>query len=281
MKNWRHGTRSDKQAVEAFLRRFEPDTTAIIDRTFLSTDSEPDNWWQDLWLYGQDEVLGVLYTNRFGLCMPFFPSLDRCREASRDTSNGPYQPFALVGRDSDTLNLINRWAPPQLHWHYLSFSILFEDIKNWASEHTSKLRGINCRLARPEDLDKLLPLECDYQREEVLTPGMVLYIDGARVSLEKAIKQQRIFLAEVGTEIVAKASVNASGWKYKQIGGVFTKKMWRNHGVASSLMNFLVQSILEEGRGLTLFVKRENLPALRVYGKLGFKPRCSYSIIYY
>jgi predicted GNAT family acetyltransferase len=42
-----------------------------------------------------------------------------------------------------------------------------------------------------------------------------------------------------------------------------------------------IYSLVSEGRGVTLFVKKNNAPACKLYLSLGFKKRGDYRITYY
>lgn len=291
---WRRARLADYGTVTTYCRAHEPDTVGLSDRLFTGIDRDLGQWWQHLYLFGSEPVEGMLYANQFGLFLPSFPRLDIARNAARTRIDLPL-PYALVGRDQDTLCFLRTWQEPKLHWHYHSLAIeapLAAPIPieggkggNLALNLTRfspiSQGGLTIRPAQAADLDRLLPLECEYQQEEVLASGMMLNVDALRASLGRSIIHGRTLVAELGTELAAKACINALGFSYAQIGGVFTRKHWRNHGIASALMKFMVQAILEEGMGLTLFVKRDNMPALRVYEKLGFHPRGAYSIVYY
>lgn len=288
---WERAREDKLGIVSSFCKAWEPSTCSLSDRLFTGMEADRNHWWKHLYLYGGDNIQGLLYANQFGLMLPFFPRLEDARLAARMNLAVPL-PYALVGRDQDTLCFLRTWHEPRLHWHYHSLSIdrpVPSVTDRFALTHDFDLLGhqavqsggLIIRPARMKDLDRLLPLECEYQQEEVLAPGMQLNVDALRVSLGKSLEHGRTVLVELGSEIAAKASINALGFSCAQIGGVYTRPHLRNHGLATALMKFMVQAILEEGMGLTLFVKRDNLPALRVYEKLGFRPMGAYSIVYY
>jgi predicted GNAT family acetyltransferase len=131
------------------------------------------------------------------------------------------------------------------------------------------------------DLDTVLPLQCAYEVEEVLAPGMPLRTDASRLILRQQITRGLVTIVQAGAQIIAKAGLNATGSRYAQIGGVYTLPQWRNQGIASQLMKLLVQAMLACGWGGSLFVKTHNTPALRVYRKLGFQEQGSFSVVYF
>lgn len=61
---------------------------------------------------------------------------------------------------------------------------------------------------------------------------------------------------------------------YAEIGSVCTRPDRRGHGYASSLVSTLIQRITKRYETPFLHVRTENVEAIHVYEKLGFKTRC-------
>jgi predicted GNAT family acetyltransferase len=61
---------------------------------------------------------------------------------------------------------------------------------------------------------------------------------------------------------------------YTEISAVCTHPDYRARGYASSLVSALTQKITERAEIPFLHVSKENVGAIRVYEKLGFKTRC-------
>ncbi len=137
------------------------------------------------------------------------------------------------------------------------------------------------RRAGPTDTRKLLPLQIAYEREEVLLPNRVLNTEATRRQLRSDLKQQLVFVAEVGGTPIAKAGTNARGFRYDQIGGVFTDPRYRNLGVAALLMDVLMRRVRQDGKAVCLFVKTANHAARRMYRNLGFDQGEEFVISYY
>jgi len=55
------------------------------------------------------------------------------------------------------------------------------------------------------------------------------------------------------------------------IRGVYTAPECRGKGYATSICSAIVQTLLEQGKEVFLYVSKENQPAVKVYRKLGFK----------
>jgi predicted GNAT family acetyltransferase len=81
--------------------------------------------------------------------------------------------------------------------------------------------------------------------------------------------------------VVAKAGTNARGFGVDQIGGVFTLEKLRNSGIAFRVMEELLRQVFAHKDMACLFVKKDNLPALALYKRLGFATADSYRISYF
>ncbi|PSN91933.1 hypothetical protein B9Q03_02840 [Candidatus Marsarchaeota G2 archaeon OSP_D] len=55
------------------------------------------------------------------------------------------------------------------------------------------------------------------------------------------------------------------------IGGVLTSGEFRNKGFASSVVSSLTENIVKKGKVASLYVREDNIPAIHVYAKIGFK----------
>ena len=93
-------------------------------------------------------------------------------------------------------------------------------------------------------------------------------------AVKEQIRRSRHFGILVGKELAAFASsvpsrITEGLW---WVGGVYTKPRYRGRGFATSLVSKAVEVAFEEGaRRVSLFALTENLPAKRVYGKVGFR----------
>jgi GNAT superfamily N-acetyltransferase len=142
-------------------------------------------------------------------------------------------------------------------------------------------RGLDIRRATEADADSLLELQCLYEVEEVLVPGHAQNRQLSRSLLATSLREQCLFCASDGRQMVAKAGTNGSAWNLVQIGGVYTLPGWRNRGIGEHLMEALLAEIADQGFGASLFVKRRNAAALRLYDKLGFETIGELVIAYY
>ncbi|MDQ4077023.1 MAG: GNAT family N-acetyltransferase [Chloroflexota bacterium] len=97
--------------------------------------------------------------------------------------------------------------------------------------------------------------------------------EARRRALRSALMDEwrRIFLAEtLDGKVVASAQTSAEGNEMAVIGGVVTHPAYRGHGYATAATAHLCAALLPEGKEPYLFYRRDNVPAARVYEKIGF-----------
>jgi len=83
------------------------------------------------------------------------------------------------------------------------------------------------------------------------------------------------FGIKVDDELVSIGSSRLTEWA-GLIGVVATYEKHRNKGYATSVVSSLVKRILEKLSPAMIFVLADNLPAIRAYTKIGFKPYKTY-----
>jgi len=80
-------------------------------------------------------------------------------------------------------------------------------------------------------------------------------------------------------QLVAMAGERLRPLGHTEISAVCTHPEYRGRGYASSLVSTLIQKITKRGEIPFLHVRTENVGAIRVYEKLGFKTRRMINII--
>jgi GNAT superfamily N-acetyltransferase len=63
------------------------------------------------------------------------------------------------------------------------------------------------------------------------------------------------------------------------IGAIATDERYRNMGFATSVVSSLVQKILKNSPIALIHVRKDNVPAVRVYSKVGFEPYKQYLVV--
>lgn len=137
------------------------------------------------------------------------------------------------------------------------------------------------RTASPADTDSLFTLQRGYELEEVLLEDSIFDIRLCLQNLKSLLKRETVLVAYHQGLPVAKAGTNARGYRFSQVGGVYTLPEYRGRGIGRYLMALLARREWDQGRALALFVKKTNLPARSLYHRGGFKRMGDFRITYY
>jgi len=137
------------------------------------------------------------------------------------------------------------------------------------------------REAQKSDLDALAVLQAGYEQEEVLPRGSVFYPAVSRLNTEKIFTSEQILVAELDGYLVGKINTSALTYTRFQVGGVFVHPDYRGRGIAQRMTAEFTRMLIGQGRGVTLFVKKLNPAAQKVYRRLGFSFLADYRITYY
>ena len=131
------------------------------------------------------------------------------------------------------------------------------------------------------DLNSITPLQAAYEMEEVIPAGSSFNPAASRIATAKMIAGGKIFAAEINGRFIGKIHVNAVSFTRYQVGGVYVHPEFRGMGIAGKMTAEFITLLLSECRGITLFVKKNNAPARRLYAGLGFSVKGDYRITYY
>lgn len=140
--------------------------------------------------------------------------------------------------------------------------------------------GALVRRCGVEDADILFPLQEGYEREEVLAREDLFDREASMKAFRATLGRQRVFAAESGGIVAAKAGTNAIGLGWSQIGGVYTIPSMRGQGLARALVRRVAEDRLAAGQRSALFVKLENECAKKAYIAAGFVPDVRFRISY-
>lgn len=132
-----------------------------------------------------------------------------------------------------------------------------------------------------DDLELLFDLQKQYITKEVAPIGKQVSDLEVKISLRNILKNQLVFALFDDGKLVSKSNTNAIGWNFIQIGGVFTHPFYRKNYYAWNLLKILCDRIQKNDKKICLFVKEKNLPAIKLYQKLGFSETNSFEIAYF
>lgn len=137
------------------------------------------------------------------------------------------------------------------------------------------------RVPQMIDIDEMAPLQAAYEKEEVLPKGSVFSPASSRINTANIIAKGQVLSAQINGKLVGKINVSAVSFTRFQVGGVYVHPSFRGQGIGRKMAFEFISSLISQGRGVTLFVKKSNTAARRLYASLGFTIRNDYRITYY
>lgn len=167
-------------------------------------------------------------------------------------------------------------APKTIYnYHLMAYNGLKNTTKNTISL-PDRFALRNCSLV---DADALYPLQKAYHIQEVLPQGESFSEKNCHIILQNILLEQTVYaiIEKTSNLIVAKAGSSATGLKWVQIGGVYTRPEYRNCGFARYLVQYLAE---KSNKNTVLFVKKDNMPAIAAYKKADFSDIGEYRICY-
>ncbi len=117
------------------------------------------------------------------------------------------------------------------------------------------------------ELDRLLKLYIKFYEEMALGP---ITREQIQVILNRSAKHGATYGIYRGDELVSFASGNRVLKDVANMAPVYTSPGSRSRGYATSACSALVGEFLTNNERMILFISENNIPALRVYGKIGF-----------
>jgi ribosomal protein S18 acetylase RimI-like enzyme len=131
------------------------------------------------------------------------------------------------------------------------------------------------------DLDQMAAIQAAYEKEEVLPKNSSFSPAASRVNIANIIMREHVLAAEINGLLVGKINISQVSFTRYMIGGVYVCPEFRRQGIARRLTADFVHGIVSQGIGVSLFVKKSNLAARKLYAGLGFQVLGEYRINYY
>jgi ribosomal protein S18 acetylase RimI-like enzyme len=230
------------------------------------------------------EVGAALMLTRTGVALPVFDGLAAFEMAPGERTTLLFERFlsrihSVMGMKPCVLTF--EAAVAKQPYASVDYHMMVRDLRGWAPSPETAPRTVSVRKAFPEDTDAIFPLQKSYELEEVYLDPRTFDDRRCRSLLRRGLREEAIYVVEMAGVPVAKAATNARGFTTDQIGGVFTRRDLRHRGLARVAMEALMQHIARDKTHACLFVKKPNLPAIRLYMGLGFSIRGEYRISYF
>jgi ribosomal protein S18 acetylase RimI-like enzyme len=281
---WKKLQKSDMPQIEAFLRKREKFCVSAISRLNAGITDE-------VWAVEKDSAISALLFYGKRLLYPVFAfsptELSAEKSSIEDLPLPLFFPQMLkseyfhacqgLAKDMILLEgvLRKKGFTPIVCYDY-ELRQLAGNVPQQAAREDLKVRK-----ATMADAGELFVLQANYEKEEVMPPGAQFDPALCRKTVEHIIEENMLLTAEYKGRLVGKVNINAQSWNYLQIGGVYVLPEYRGLGIAQAMTAALVRELSPFNKLFTLYVKKANLPALRVYDKLGFVIIEDYRISYF
>ena len=128
-----------------------------------------------------------------------------------------------------------------------------------------------CMQPPPEMAAKLLPLQIQYEMEELGVQRSEIHSLRVKAALKRRLERKEITAMFQGSEPVAMAAVNARFEHTCQIGSVFVVPACRGRGFGRSIISAHVERLFNKYEKIALFVDIHNRRAINIYKKIGFR----------
>jgi RimJ/RimL family protein N-acetyltransferase len=138
-------------------------------------------------------------------------------------------------------------------------------------EHPPETGRTGLRPATLDDLELLLPACAKAHHEEIGLDPLVRDRDGFRWRTQAQISEGRSWIWAENGSILFKAEASAWTPRAVQLQQVWVDPEQRNRGYGKRGMRDLCRLLLERVPAVCLFVRAENLPAIRVYEAIGMR----------
>jgi predicted GNAT family acetyltransferase len=275
---WRKIKKNDFIQVEKLLLDVENDYVSACGK-FLERKENNTNIWV---LCSKDGSIPAILINSKNNILPVFCSQKRSAINLQNNLLLSKKIHSVQGLKNEVIILeeeINKTGliPKDI----IDYDLMYLDRHLNKSKNLSYNSNLVLRPSKMTDIDAMAPLQAAYEREEVLPKGSDFSPAASRINLANIIAKGQVLAAEIDGRLIGKINVSAISFTRYQVGGVYVCPEYRGKGIAGFMAYEFISSLISQGRGVTLFVKKTNTAARRLYLSLGFISRNDYRITYY
>lgn len=254
------------QEIEEYLRTHAEENILVL--SDLMNSGDPDQRWADplscIGYRSQDRVIATQAFYRYGRWFPHYVDESGLDAMMEDMMQRRVRWLLGVRRVVDPI--VKRLKPVGFSLDYDEKDYLYYTDAEMLRPHP--LPGI--RRATPRDIKTVARMRSAFESEYFGTPSSRINPSWCIYIAERYVKRGT-FVAEREDRIVSMAAVEAAIPGLSQIGAVYTRKGYRNMGLARGVVSALCEEELRRKERVTLTVKVDNEPALKAYADLGFR----------
>ena len=277
--NWQRMKSKDFSAVESLLQTVEKDYVSACSR-FICGDFEKDPVW---FFREKNENPFLVLLNSRSTIMPVLNGKKEIPQPSFLKSFLQKKKIHSVQGPPDEVSVIEKEmeGAGRTVADVFDYDLMDLDTQPYPKTLLSGPSNLILRVPRMTDLDQMAPLQAGYEKEEVIPKGSVFSPAASRINLSGIIAQGQVLAAELTGRLVGKINVSGISFTRYLVGGVYVHPDFRGLGIAQRMTAEFVSNLVREGRGVTLFVKKSNTPARKLYAGLGFTVTGDYRITYF
>jgi ribosomal protein S18 acetylase RimI-like enzyme len=286
-RSWRKMKNRDVSGIQALLRAMECDYVSACGR-FLEFNPSRDHIWtlQDknreisaLVLHSKSTLLPVFCGNKEIPKLDFLAGFSRYLQRSFPRKNRLH---SVQGLKEEVIILQKILEQIGLETSdIIDYDLMYSDTLPGEINYSSGPAELILRVPQMIDLDTMAVLQAAYEQEEVIPNGSVFSPAASRINITNIISSGQVLAAELNGRLVGKINISAVSFTRYQVGGVFVHKDYRGLGIARRMAAVFISSLIKQGKGITLFVKKTNYAARKLYLNLGFSIRGDYRINYF
>jgi ribosomal protein S18 acetylase RimI-like enzyme len=265
--------REHQDSIYEFLATSAVENVMVMDR--ILEDGLPGKPYQEFVGYREGgRWLGMMYF-----------SGDISLYAPDPRAVAPLATFALT-RVPLVPRIISRKDTVDLFWDTfkrVSLPVLFDRrqlVYSLLPADLAACREPALRPALPAEAQEVARLASAMSYEEIMLDPYKDYPSSYLKLVEQRIRLKRYYVLEEQGEIKFQVHLNSLTPYAGQVTGVYTPPQFRGHGYATRGMGEFCRQALQRAPRLCLFVNDYNLPAIRLYEKLGFHPEMEYRAIF-
>ncbi len=226
-----------------------------------------------------NKIISALLLDSMGVICPVLSSESSIQPLSwiiRNSVCGKKRYITIMGIEKDVLTIEKLF--PERNKVSVDYDLLTAISKDVVlngdlylkKKNAALLESISIRRASNSNIKKLMPLRKAYELEEVILNPEHFNEQACKMRLSRTVAGGIFLFAEIEGAPAATCCVNAEGFEWSQIGGVYTIPEYRSRGISARLITELAKRTAERNKNLTLFVKKDNKPALKLYSNCGF-----------
>jgi len=281
---WRKIPGDEHNKAEAYLKKREKLCVAACARFLHIRENRGHVWFlAEAGVPGREGEIYALLLHCRRTLFPVFnknPGIPGPRFLNRFLGKIPIHALQGLREDTELLEILMQ-GQGYFASERIEYDLMGLDSESRPEAFRSGPAGLTLRPPLPEDEENIFALQSAYEQQEVLPANAAFDPVVCRLNLQHILSREQVLVAELDGQVVGKINTSAESFTRYQIGGVYVRPDCRGLGIGGKMTAVFAQNLLAQGKGITLFVKKRNTAAGKVYRRAGFTVLADYRITYY